>query len=418
MFESSNQLTALTYFLAVLLTGLFIRFWIIRWAHTWARKTETKLDDVIISAVDKPILIWAVLGGFYAAHPYLGITLPTQLASILDRLVLAALILSISWSLANLAGGVFRYYGHRIGAAVQITSLSQLMAKLLVLVIGIIVVLAEFGVEVTPIVASLGIGGLAIALALQDTLANMFSGFYILAEKSIRVGDFINVEGAGEGRVVDIGWRTTKIVTLFNNMLVIPNKKLAEVIVTNYDLPEHNLGLSTTVSVGFGEDPERIEAIVYDEASKAVSELEGADPAFKPVVRFTVGEYSLNYTVIWRALDIKYRYQLIHQMNMRLFKRLRSEGLRYLSQYELYTSKADRANRIALQNQNLTPPQTHESKNYPAQHAAKVEDTRNHSTVNHVTAPVVNDAARAARLPRTEKIIAVLGRNPFPTKVF
>jgi hypothetical protein len=71
-----------------------------------------------------------------------------------------------------------------------------------------------------------------------------------------------------------------------------------------------------------------------------------------------------------------------------------------------------------LQNQNLTPPQTHENKNYPAQHAAKVEDTRNHSTVNHVTAAVVNDAARAARLPRTEKIIAVLGRSPFPTKVF
>jgi hypothetical protein len=72
-----------------------------------------------------------------------------------------------------------------------------------------------------------------------------------------------------------------------------------------------------------------------------------------------------------------------------------------------------------LQNQNLTPPQTHENKNYPAQHAAKVvKHTRNHSTVNHVTAAVVNDAARAARLPRTEKIIAVLGRNPFPTKVF
>jgi len=174
MFESSNQLTALTYFLAVLLTGLFIRFWIIRWAHTWARKTESKLDDVIISAVDKPILIWAVLGGFYAAHPYLGITLPTQLASILDRLVLAALILSISWSLANLAGGVFRYYGHRIGAAVQITSLSQLMAKLLVLVIGIIVVLAEFGVEVTPIVASLGIGGLAIALRYRSRWPTCF----------------------------------------------------------------------------------------------------------------------------------------------------------------------------------------------------------------------------------------------------
>jgi len=122
------------------------------------------------------------------------------------------------------------------------------MAKLLVLTIGFIVILAEFGVEVTPIVASLGIGGLAIALALQDTLANMFSGFYILAEKSVRVGDFVNVEGAGEGRVIDIGWRTTKIITLFNNVLVIPNKKLAEAIITNFDMPEHSLGLSTTIS--------------------------------------------------------------------------------------------------------------------------------------------------------------------------
>jgi hypothetical protein len=125
MFESSNQLTALTYFLAVLLTGLFIRFWIIRWAHTWARKTETKLDDGdnICRRQTHPHL--GRPRRVYAAHPYLGITLPTQLASILDRLVLAALILSISWSLANLAGGVFRYYGHRIGAAVQITSLSH-----------------------------------------------------------------------------------------------------------------------------------------------------------------------------------------------------------------------------------------------------------------------------------------------------
>ena len=155
----------------------------------------------------------------------------------------------------------------------------------------------------------------------------MFSGFYILAEKSVRVGDFVNVEGAGEGRVIDIGWRTTKIITLFNNVLVIPNKKLAEAIITNFDMPEHRLGLSTTISVGFGEDPERVEAIIYDEASKAILELEGADTDFKPVVRFAVGEYSLNYTVIWKALDIKYRYQLIHHMNIRLFKRLRSEGV-------------------------------------------------------------------------------------------
>jgi len=248
MLESPNQLMALTYFLSFLLTGLFIRFWIVRWAHAWARKTEPKLDDVIISAVDKPILVWAVIGGFYAAHPYIGITLPPEITYIIDRVILVSLILSISWSLANLAGGVFRYYGHRIGAAVQVTSLSQLMAKLLVLTIGFIVILAEFGVEVTPIVASLGIGGLAIALALQDTLANMFSGFYILAEKSVRVGDFVNVEGAGEGRVIDIGWRTTKIITLFNNVLVIPNKKLAEAIITNFDMPEHSLGLSTTIS--------------------------------------------------------------------------------------------------------------------------------------------------------------------------
>jgi len=327
MVEVSNQLQAIIYFLSIFLSGVAFRFVIIRWAHSWARKTETKLDDVIIGAVSKPILIWSFIGGLYVAHPYIGVTIPAQFTQILDKAVLAILILSVSWSVANLVGGVFKYYGHRIGAAVQITSLSQILARLVVLTIGLIIILAEFGVEVTPIVASLGLGGLAIALALQDTLANLFSGFYILAEKSIRVGDFVNVEGAGEGRVTDIGWRTTKIVTLLNSTLVIPNKKLAEAIITNFDLPEQSLGLTTTLSVGFGEDPDKVEAIISDEVSKAVSELEGADPSFKPLVWFAMGEYYLKFTVIFRALDIKYRGRLLHQMNKRLFRRLKLEGV-------------------------------------------------------------------------------------------
>src|SRR5207245_808248 len=134
---------------------------------------------------------------------------------------------------------------------------------------GFLVLLAALGIQITPILTALGVGGLAVALALQDTLSNLFAGAHLLADKPIRVGDYVKVADTVEGYVVDIGWRSTRVRMLQNMVVTIPNKRVAESIITNYDMPDPRLTLLIRVSVDYGSDVELVERLLVDEATRA-----------------------------------------------------------------------------------------------------------------------------------------------------
>ena len=321
------------YFLALLVLlvsvviGLAIRQTLKYLLKRWAERTETKIDDVIINAIKNPIIIWFLLAGIYGALTF--VSIPSNTLEYVEKGVLALIIFSITLTLANITSGLIKYYGTKLGVTLQVTGLGQFLAKVAIISIGIVILLAELGIEITPLIASLGIGALAVALALQDTLSNIFAGFYILADRPIRIGDYIMVEGAGEGYVIDIGWRSTKIRTLPNNVVIIPNKKLAESVITNYYLPDKPMSVLINIGVSYKEDPERVEKILLEEALKASKEIPGMldDPA--PFVRFLPGpgEYSLNFTIICRAREFTDQYLIRHEMYKRIFKRFREEGI-------------------------------------------------------------------------------------------
>ncbi|MEM4211711.1 MAG: mechanosensitive ion channel family protein [Nitrososphaerota archaeon] len=321
------------YFLAILVLlvslviGLAIRQTLRYLLKKWAERTETKLDDVIINAVKNPIIIWFLLAGIYSALNF--VMIPESVLQYIEKGILALIIFSITFTLASITSGIIKYYGVKLGITLQVTGLGQFLAKAAIISIGIIIILAELGIEITPLIASLGIGALAVALALQDTLSNVFAGFYVLADKPIRIGDYIMVEGAGEGYVIDIGWRSTKIRTLQNNVIVIPNKKLAGSVITNYYMPDKPVSVPISIAVSYNEDPERVEKILLDEALKASKEIPGMldDPA--PFVRFLPGpgEYSLNFTIICRAREYTDQFLIRHEMYKRIFRRLREEGI-------------------------------------------------------------------------------------------
>ncbi len=321
------------YFLAVLVLlvsvviGLAIRQTLKYLLKRWAERTETKIDDVVINAVKNPIIIWFLLAGIYGALDF--VSIPANILQYVEKGILALIIFSITLTLANITSGLIKYYGTRLGVTLQVTGLGQFLAKAAIISIGIVILLAELGIEITPLIASLGIGALAIALALQDTLSNIFAGFYVLADRPIRIGDYIMVEDAGEGYVVDIGWRSTKIRTLQNNVVIIPNKKLAESVITNYCLPDRPLSVLINIGVSYKEDPERVEKILLEEALKASKEIPGMldDPA--PFVRFLPGpgEYSLNFTIVCMAKEFTDQYLIRHEMYKRIFKRFREEGI-------------------------------------------------------------------------------------------
>ena len=131
-----------------------------------------------------------------------------------------------------------RYYGGQAPGALPVTTLSRNLAQLAVFLLGVVWLLAAFQVDIRPMLTALGVGGLAVALALQDTLSNLFSGFYVAVAGQVRLGDYIKLNTGEAGYVTDIGWRSTTIRELANNLIIVPNSKLSQAIVTNYHLPD------------------------------------------------------------------------------------------------------------------------------------------------------------------------------------
>lgn len=310
---------------AILLLG--IRLAVFKVLHRWAKGTASRLDDIIIGSLRTPSLFWC-----FAAAVYMAIAmseLPRQYVRYSNLVINIAMILSVTIATANLAGRLLRDYVQSSNLPIPTTGLAYGVVKGTILVIGMLIVLTVLGVSITPLITALGVGGLAVALALQDTLANLFAGIHTLVEKSIRIGDFIKLESGQEGYVEDIMWRTTRVRMLPNNMVIIPNSKLAQSIVTNYYLPEKRMSLLIPVGVSYSADPEIIERILVEETKGAVGEIPGllGDP--EPFVRFIpgFGESSLDFTLICQVQEFTDQYLAQHELRKRILNRFREEGI-------------------------------------------------------------------------------------------
>jgi small-conductance mechanosensitive channel len=295
--------------------------------HRWARNSKTVVDDIILGSLRVPSFFWCIVIGLY-----IGVAvseLPAKYMVQISKGIDVILILSVTLAVANLSGRLFRNYVQSLNMPLPATGLAYGIIKGTVLSVGFLVILGVLGISIAPMITALGVGGLAVALALQDTLANLFAGIHILIEKSVRVGDFVRIETGQEGYIDDITWRTTRVRMLSNNMVIIPNSKLSQSVVTNYCLPEKKISLSIPVSVSYSSDPERIERILTEEAKKAVGEIPGllGDP--EPVARLNpgFGQSSLDFTLICQVNEFVDQYLVQHELRKRILRRFREEGV-------------------------------------------------------------------------------------------
>jgi len=229
--------------LAAITALLIIRGITFRVLHRWAEKTETDIDNIVITVFKTPSFYWCVAIGLHIGIAISG--LPERYISYISKTIHVVVILSIAAATANLSGKVFTSYVQRSNLPIPTTGLVHGILKGTILILGLLIALSTIGISIAPFITALGVGGLAVALALQDTLSNLFAGIHILVERSIRIGDFVRLETGQEGYVEDITWRTTRIRMRPNNMVIIPNNKLSQSIVTNYYLPEKSMALST-----------------------------------------------------------------------------------------------------------------------------------------------------------------------------
>ena len=310
---------------AVLL--LVIRSLSFRVLQGWAKKTVTQIDDIIVEVFGTPTIYWCFAIGLYIGAEVSDI--PKQYVFYFSKTIYVIIILSVTLAATNFSGRIFSNYVRKSNLPIPTTGLAYGILKGTILTLGLLIILSVFGVSIAPLLTALGVGGLAVALALQDTLANLFAGIHILVEKSVRVGDFIKIESGQEGYVDDITWRTTRIRMLPNNMVIIPNNKLSQSIVTNYYLPEKRMSLLIPIGVAYSSDPDRVEKILVEEAKGAVGEVPGllGDP--QPFVRFIpgFGDSSLDFTLICQVAEFTDQYLAQHELRKRIFRRFNSEGV-------------------------------------------------------------------------------------------
>ena len=324
--DSLNVVFSFAIIIFAYFAGLVIRSQILERLHRIAEKTTWSWDDPIFENLKKPFVTWCLIGGVYVVKMMWEDSIPPSFSLIINKVIIALLGISILMFAARTITGLIGLYGHKID--LPLTGLTQSLAKVVILLLGTLMILSSLGVSITPLLTTLGVGGLAVALALQDTLSNLFSGFYITIARNIRQGDFIKLESGEEGYVQDIGWRASVIRMLPNNVVIIPNSKLANSIIVNYYLPVQQMSVIVQVGVHYDSDLEHVESVTIETARQCQKSIEGAVTEHEPFMRYhTFDSSSINFSVILRTREFVGNYLLKHEFIKLLHKRYREEGI-------------------------------------------------------------------------------------------
>ncbi|NJD77748.1 MAG: mechanosensitive ion channel [Candidatus Methanoperedens sp.] len=295
-----------------------------------AEKTGTKLDDIILHAIGKPLYMLVIVAGiYYAAHqtPYLG-----DMINQLDKYNLyRQFILTIfgTWVVALLIKKIIREYGYEWASKTngemddRLVALADMSAMYLVWFIGIMIALKGVGYEITPLITGMGILGLAVALAAQNLLSNVFGGVTITIDQLYKPGDRIEFGGV-YGDVYEIKPRYTRIKTLDNFIITIPNSKVINDNIINYAYPDTTVRVKVPVSVAYGTDPKKVDWIMLDIATKIPNVLK--EP--KPFVRFI--EYaasSQNFELVIWIRHYDDRHPVLDRIYREIFIKFKEEGI-------------------------------------------------------------------------------------------
>lgn len=299
-----------------LAVGLIIRRWLI---------PRLSRANVLVAALRGPVVLWSTMLGVYLAAQVA--PLPGAMGPMVRKLLVVLLIVSITWSLGRAVATAVTHRATALGMLPSVNLISNL-ARILVLALGGLVVLQTLGISITPLVTALGVGGLAVGLALQDTLANLFAGIHIIASRQVRPGDYVRLESGEEGYVQDVTWRYTTIRQLPNNLTIVPNAKLASAVITNFYLPDQELAVLVPVGVSYDSDLVRVEAVTVAVGKEVMADVKGGVAEFEPFIRYNAfADSSINLTVILRGREVVDQHLIRHEFIKRLHNRYRAEGI-------------------------------------------------------------------------------------------
>ncbi|MCU0845866.1 MAG: mechanosensitive ion channel family protein [Spirochaetes bacterium] len=281
---------------------------------------------VVIGALRRMTIFWFLLAGSYLAAVKLSPEVE-MLASI-RTLVAVLAIFTVTIVASRIFVGIIDAYAKKSEGVLPSTSIFSNIARVVIFIVGILIILQYLGLSIAPMLTALGVGGLAVALALKDTLSNLFAGIQIIVSRQIRQGDYIELDAERRGYVVDISWRNTMVRGLGNNHIIIPNSVLSDAVIVNYHLHQAELSVLVPVGVAYDSDLELVERVTLEVAGEIQRGIPGAVAEYEPIVRFTgFNDSAIGFNVILRAREYVEQFILRHEFIKRLQRRYEAEGI-------------------------------------------------------------------------------------------
>lgn len=247
----------------------------------------------------------------------------------------SVVIITVTLFLAHLTSSFLKDKLSKSGDKTASTSILTTVVDLSVYLVGVLFVLSSYGISISPLLTALGAGGLASALALQDTLANLFSGITTLVSKQVHMGDYIRLASGDAGRVVDMNWRNTTIRTATGNMVIVPNKSIATATLTNYEQPLAECTIFIPLTITYDNDLQHVEDVTLRVARHILESSKYGVTGFQPLVRYDkMGDYGISFKVVLRIRNIVDEAVLKHQFIKEIYTMYKKEHIHLLIRHD------------------------------------------------------------------------------------
>lgn len=324
---NQHEMLLLTAFTASgLLAGLFLHKIILPLIAKLAAKTSIKSDDLIIKTIRAWIIPW-----FFALGLYLGLkqlNLESRFYFWIENSLMIFYILSGTMIVARVVSGLIKIKAAGTDAIIPSSSIISNIVIIIIYCIGLLIILQSQGISITPVLTALGVGGLAVALALQPTLSNLFAGLQIISSGNFNRGDFIKLSSGEDGFIEDITWRSTTIRAASDHIIIVPNSKLADMIVSNYYLPQREITFGVEVGISYNSDLNLVEKITKEVIKETLMESDDGVKEFEPEISFVAfGESSISVKAFLRVNNYSAQFNVRSIFIKKLHERYAKENI-------------------------------------------------------------------------------------------
>lgn len=317
---------AVTVFLSIVAAGILDVF-VLRLAKRFTKFTKTEVDDKLLALLHKPLFLTVLLIGIVLSISYL--ELPEKVTFYVHGVLYSIIVITWFFTLKRISN---LFIEHAMQKRADASGLQNNMlpfieniSKIILIIAVLMALLSLWKINITPLVASAGIAGVAVAFAAKDTIANFFGGISLFMDKPFKIGDYVILDQGERGEVVEIGIRSTRIKTRDDVLITIPNSIIANTKIINESAPVPKFRVRIPVSVAYGSDIDFVEKILLEVASGNANVVQ--EPESR--VRFRAfGDSALNFELLCWIKEPALRGRTIHELNSGIYKKFNEAGIR------------------------------------------------------------------------------------------